>query len=25
LIDEVDAYKEQLENIEKLTGSFGES
>jgi hypothetical protein len=24
LIDEVDAYKEQLENIEKFTGSFGE-
>ena len=25
LIDEVDAYKEQLENIEKFTGNFGES
>ena len=25
LIDEVDAYKEQLENIKKFTGDFGES
>ena len=24
LIDEVDAYKEQLENIKKFTGDFGE-
>jgi len=25
LIDEVDAYKKQIENIEKFTGDFGES
>ena len=25
LIDEVDAYKKQIENIKKFTGDFGES